>query len=149
MKELPILCVSIFVIIFGILNFKTDNKSIILIIVYFIMLFINNMMLQNRYIKKLLQKYENSKRSYEYVPLIISILILVATFILKYIFPQTIGSEGPPTNDFIFILLGFCVSYYILFMMLRTIREKGEKKMQQTGDAGVTDTKFEEKKQVQ
>ena len=131
MKELPILCVSIFIVIFGILNFKTDNKSqyIILIIVYFVMVFINNMMLQSRNIKKLLQKYENSKKSYEYIPLIISILILVATFILKYIFPQTAGNEGPPTNSFIFILLGFCVSYYILFMMLRTIREKGKKKM--------------------
>jgi hypothetical protein len=47
------------------------------------------------------------------------------------------------------ILFGFCVSYYILFMMLKTIREKGKKKMQQTVDAGVADIKFEEKKQVQ
>jgi hypothetical protein len=126
-RELPVILYSLFIIIWGIYKYQyyAEPNFMVMIIIFFIIMFLNNILIVATRFKNILQYISEKTRKFEIIFIILMILYLLISIIINVlIYSRKYDENAIPMEYFTFILLACSISGYNCFIFIKGLRNK-------------------------
>ena len=127
MKYIPGIVISLFVIVFGVYNYRIHLQPnyMVLILLYFLIIILTNVMLVQKNIRNIIVRSLKHRTRYEILFLVLSGLYAVLAGLTGFVFPKIEGFPGTGVlNYFVFFLSAFSLSCFNVYAYISGLRKK-------------------------